>query len=134
MGNELDNPMDVELMAASLRSSAADLPLFLEVLASKLTNSLPTQTIITRHSSLFSRNHPIKEIKVMLGEYQYRLLQERSTPLLASRAKIVRGITLKTDALPLDQWIQEFATSLAQFAAESAIARSALERFLIEGA
>jgi len=73
----------------------------------------------------------VKEIAVSLGDYQYRIGRERQGPLLAQRAKVVRGIVLKTEQIPVEQWIEELAGGLAQVAANSAQARAALERFLI---
>ncbi len=131
MSDELSEPMQVEVFAASLRADYTDVKAFLEALAVKLAGSLPNNTTVTRHSSLFSRDHPVKEIAVSLGEYQYRIGKERQGPLVAQRAKIVRGIVLKTEQIPVEQWIEELAEALAQFAAHSAQARAALERFLI---
>jgi len=131
MNDELSEPMQVEVFAASLRADYTDVKAFLEALAVKLEGSLPNNTTVTRHSSLFSREHPVKEIAVSLGEYQYRIGKERQGPLVAQRAKIVRGIVLKTEQIPAEQWIEELAEALAQFAAHSAQARAALERFLI---
>ena len=131
MNDELSEPMQVEVFAASLRADYTDVKAFLEALAVKLEGSLPNNTTVTRHSSLFSREHPVKEIAVSLGEYQYRIGKERQGPLVAQRAKIVRGIVLKTEQISVEQWIEELAEALAQFAAHSAQARAALERFLI---
>jgi len=131
MNDELSEPLRMELFAASLRADSTDVKAFLEALATKLEGSLPNQTIVTRHSGLFSREHPVKEITVTLGEYQYRISRERQGPLVALRAKVVRGIVLKTEQLPVEQWIDELAGALAQTAAQSAQARAALERFLI---
>ena len=131
MNDELSEPLRMEMFAASLRADSTDVKAFLEALASKLEGSLPNQTIVTRHSGLFSREHPVKEITVTLGEYQYRIGRERQGPPVALRAKVVRGIVLKTEQLPIEQWIDELATALAQTAAQSAQARAALERFLI---
>ena len=131
MNDELSEPLRMEMFAASLRADSTDVKAFLEALATKLEGSLPNQTIVTRHSGLFSREHPVREITVTLGEYQYRITRERQGPLLALRAKAVRGIVLKTEQLPVEQWIDELAGALAQTAAQSAQARAALERFLI---
>ena len=131
MNDELSEPLRMEMFAASLRADSTDVKAFLEALATKLEGSLPNQTIVTRHSGLFSREHPVKDITVTLGEYQYRISRERQGPLLALRAKVVRGIVLKTEQLPVEQWIDELAGGLAQTAAQSAQARAALERFLI---
>jgi hypothetical protein len=78
-----------------------------------------------------SREHPVRAIAVTLGDYQYSIIKERKGPVQTSRAKVVRGIVLKTDLIPMDQWISELARSLADEAARSMQARVALEDFLL---
>ena len=131
MHDELSEPLQVEMLAASLRASSTDLSAFMVALATKLEGSLPHQTTVIRHSSFFSREHPVKEIAVVLGDYQYRISREKQGPLMTQRAKMVRGIVLKTEQKPMMQWIDELAAALAQEAAQSAQARAALERFLL---
>jgi len=131
MHDEVDRPLQMEILAASLRADTTDLKAFLEALAVKLEGSLPNHTTVTRHSSIFSREHPVKEINVTLGDYQYRISRERQGPIITQRAKVVRGIVLKTDQIPLEQWIEELAAALAEVAASNSQARIALERFLL---
>ena len=131
MSDELSEPLQVDILAASLRADTTDLKAFLEALASKLAGALPNQTVVTRQSRLFSREHPVREIAVMLGEHQYRISREQQGPLQTLRAKVVRGIVLKTERLPMEQWIDELASGLAQEASQSSQARIALERFLL---
>jgi len=131
MHDELSEPLQVEMFAASLRADTTDLKAFLEALAAKLEGSLPNQTQVMRQSSLFSREHPVKEIAVTLGDSQYRIVRERQGPIMTSRTKVVRGIVLKSDQIPMEQWIEELATGLAQESTRSAQARAALERFLL---
>ncbi len=131
-GEPLQEPLQMELLAASLRADSTDNKAFLEALATKLAGSLPNQTTVIRHSSIFSREHPVKEITVTMGDYQYRIGREKQGPILTQRAKVVRGIVLKTEQIPMDQWIDELADALAHEAANSAQARIALERFLLQ--
>lgn len=139
MSKELDRfsdnlpgePLQVDLLAASLRADMSDLKAFLEALAVKLEGAMPEQTVVTRQNKLFSRVHPVREILITLDDYQYRISHEQGKPLLAQRAKVVRGIVLKTDQLPMEQWIGELAEALARQAEKSAQARVALERFLL---
>lgn len=131
MPDELSEPLQVEMLAASLRADTTDLQAFLEALATKLAGALPNSTVVTRQNKLFSREHPVREIAITLGEYQYRISHEQQRPLVTLRARVVRGIVLKTEQLPMDQWIGELAGDLAQEAAQSAQARNALERFLL---
>ena len=132
MHDELGEPLQMEMLAASLRADSTDVKAFLEALASKLSGSLPNQTTVTRHSGLFSREHPVKEINVSLGDFQYKISRERQGPVMTQRAKVVRGIVLKTEQIPMEQWIEDLASGLAQIAASNAQARSALERFLLQ--
>src|SRR6202521_4129726 len=125
MQNLPGEPLEMELLAASLRADSTDSRAFLEALAVKLEGSLPNQTTVTRHSSIFSREHPVKEINVTLGDYQYRISRERQGPIITQRAKVVRGIVLKTEQIPMEQWIKELAQALAEVAAHSAQARMA---------
>lgn len=125
-------PMQVELFAASLRADSTDIKAFMEALAVKLQGSLPNQTTVARQSGLFAKEHPVKEIAVTLGDYQYRIAREKQGPIITQRAKVVRGIVLKTDQIPLEQWINELASSLAEEASNSAQAHAALERFLLQ--
>jgi hypothetical protein len=130
MHDELSEPLQVEMFAASLRADSTDIRAFLEALAVKLEGSLPNQTQVKRHRSIFSREHPVNEIVVTLGDYQYHIMRERQSPLITFRTKVVRGIVLKTDQIPMEQWIEELAESLAREAAQSAQAHRALARFL----
>lgn len=144
MSDELGEPMSlqpmplepgslqVDLLAASLRADTSDLKAFLEVLAVKLEGALPHQTTVTRQSRLFSRERPVREILITLGDYQYRITRDQQgTSLTTARAKVVRGIVLKTDQLVMEQWIEELAEGLALQASQSDQARKALERFLL---
>ncbi len=131
MSDELSEPVQVELFAASLRADSTDLKAFMEALAAKLEGALPDRTQVTRRNSLFAREHPVREIVVTLGDSQYRIVRERQGPVIASRAKVIRGIVLKTDQLPMEQWIEELATSLAYESTQSAQAHAALQRFLL---
>lgn len=124
-------PLQVDMLAASLRADATDLKAFMEALANKLAGALPNSTTVTRQNKLFSREHPVREVVVTLGDYEYRISYAPPKPLLTQRAKIVRGIVLKTEQLRMDQWIVELARDLAQEATQSAQAHAALERFLL---
>jgi len=131
MQDEPSQSMQVELFAASLRADYTDVGVFLEALAAKFQGALPTHTSVTRHAGLFSREHPVKEIAVTLGEFQYRMSKERQGPLLARRSHLVRGIVLSSEQIPVEQWIEEIAEALAQFAAHNQQAHTALSRFLL---
>ena len=132
MSDEISQPMQTELFAASLRADKNDLKTFLDALAIKLEGSLPDHTKVTRQGGVFSRERSVKEIVVTLGENRYRIGREKQGFLIAVREHMVRGIVLKTEQTTVDQWIDELSGALAQLASQSAQSRAALERFLLQ--
>jgi hypothetical protein len=114
-------------VAASLRADAGDLATGLEVLAAKLERALPGRVRVER-GGVF-RGKRVERVDCDLGETRYSLAAGRGLPE-ARRAKVVRGVTLKTEELDLDAWIQALARELAEEAQTSEQARLALGRLL----
>lgn len=128
--NPLDQGMEFELFAASLRADATDTTAFLEALATKLGGALPQRVQVERGGGLFSHAHPVRRIAVRLGEWEYNLLAEAGNALTASRTHAVRGITLKSEPLNLDAWIEMISADLADLAQTSMQEHAALRRLL----
>jgi hypothetical protein len=123
----MDDSADFELLAASLRADSSDLDAFLPSLATKLCNALPDQVDVER-GGLLGRGR-IRCIKVFVDEHRYELQCGRGQ-LRPSRARVVRGIVLKTEELALDEWIDALSRDLADEAGTSERSRLALERLL----
>lgn len=122
--------MQFELLASSLRADTADLNAFVEALAVKLVGALPGRTSVQRKSGgLFSRSSRVSRIAVDLDQGRYELVSNGGR-VQASRGKIVRGIVLKTEPLPLDAWIDALSQDLTEEAQTSEQGRIALERLL----
>jgi hypothetical protein len=119
-----------EVLASSLRADAGDGKTFLEALATKLGGALPTRTQVQRESHLFSSQKPVKLISLEIGEFRYQIGHQHGT-LAAQRTRVVRGIALKTEALSVDQWLDELTQALLQLAQQSAQDRAALQRMLM---
>ena len=124
-----DAGMGFELLAASLRADASDTGAFLNALAIKLEGALPQRTQVERSGGLFSHAHPVRRLSVNLGEWVYLLALEGGE-LAAERTHAVRGIALKSEALGLDEWIDDLAEDLAALAQRSAQDHAALQRLL----
>lgn len=118
-----ENGLDMELLAASLRADQADLPAWVDVLGGKLAAALPGRVKLHRGGLL--GNGPITGLAADLGAWRFLLRLEHSQTV-AERAHIVRGIALKTEAVPLDAWIESLGAALADLAATSARERAAI--------
>ena len=64
-----------------------------------------------------------------LGEDTFTL-SLAGTGAQTARARAVRGVVIKREALPIDQWLQALGQALAAEAQRSEAARQALEHLL----
>ena len=125
-----DNDQDFERLAASLRADSGDVSTFLEVLAVKFQGALPGRAKIDYQSSgVVRRTKTVRRIALEMGDDRFELIRERGA-VVARRTRGVRGITLKSDQLSLDGWVEELTRALVQQGSSSAQDRQALERLL----
>jgi len=119
-----------ELLAASLRSSGSDLGVFVEVLADKLEQALPGRVVVERRGlRRFSKEKRVARIEVSLGDNRYTVLA-RGGVLETRCAKVVRGVVLKSEVLPLAGWLEALGRELAVEAEASEQSRLALDQLL----
>jgi hypothetical protein len=120
--------IEFELVAASLRADSDDSRAFLAALATKLTGALPDHTRVREGGGLFGKKR-VSEIEVDLGETRLTVA-DRSGRLVATRSKAVRGIVLKNEEIPLDEWIDILSEAVTQQATSTEQGRLALQRML----
>jgi hypothetical protein len=121
---------DFELLAGSLRASSGDLKIFVEVLADKLEQALPGRVVVERRAvRRFSKEKRVARIEVTLGDNRYIAVSQDGR-VETRWAKAVRGVVLKTEALPLDAWLEGLGRGLALEADASEQSRLALEQLL----
>lgn len=120
--------LDVEMVAASLRADAADLGVFLEVLASKLSEAIPQGVRVLHQGGLFGPKK-VRRVEVVLGEHVLHI-ERAAGGLRAGRTHYVRGIALKTEALAVEHWVDELARQLTEHARVNSAAREALGRLV----
>jgi hypothetical protein len=122
--------ISVDLLAASLRASSSDLNTFVEVLADKLEDALPGRVQVGRRSTRFlGKEKRVERLQCDLGDQRY-LLAARAGSVEVRRATAVRGVVLKTEELPLGEWLDALAAGLADEARTSEQAQLALQRML----
>ncbi len=122
--------MGFEVLASSLRADVGDLRAFMEALAVKLEGALPGQTSVERKGGgLFSGQKRVQRIVVDMGDMRFELSIDGAR-VQAKRSRAVRGIVLKSDQVPLDEWIEDLSRLLTEEAQRSEGARLALERLL----
>ncbi len=122
---------DVDELAASLRASSGDLGVFVPVLADKLERALPGRVRVERRRvKLLSSERRVARIECELGERRYDLVSVAPGRLEGRRCTVVRGVTLKTEPLALEAWIEALAADLAEEAEASEASAIAVQQLL----
>ncbi len=122
---------DFDLSAAGLRADGTDLRISVEVLASKLEESLPGRARVERRGGGLLGRGPkrVRQVRIELGGngYQLTVTDDR---VEGFRERQVGGISIKRESLTPDQWVAALTADLQAEAERSAEARAALERLL----
>jgi hypothetical protein len=127
---EMADDLEFDLDAAGLRADGAELLVGVEVLARKLEDALPRETTVRRRNKrLFGGGKVVESVEVRLGTTRYRLDVDRER-IGCERSQEVRGVVIKREPLELADWVGALTAELSEQAADSAEARSALQRLV----
>ena len=127
----MSDPSEIELAAAGLRADAGELSALLEALAAWLEQSVPQLTKVQRkRAGLLDSRKLVTGLVCQVGPESFALERE-GTGLSARRARPVRGVTLKTETLPLATWLDALQTALLREAQVSETSLSALRSLLM---
>ena len=126
----MDEGFSFDLSAAEWRRSLVDEKAYVHALATRLSQALPDKARVEYDHSLFSKEETVRSIEVQFETTLYRLRFDRRHGATTERAKVVRGISLKTETVPFSDWLSELSQELEAYAKEHESARESLERFL----
>lgn len=131
MTDDPDQPewLKFGVAAALSKQYSQDQREFLSLLATMLQAAMPGSAETKMRGGLFSKK-TLQAVSANLGEYRYTLEDPGHGPLRATRTRIVRGIALKTEEIPVEDWVRELGACLDETARASAAAREALSRLV----
>jgi hypothetical protein len=141
-----DNPADeapmdalaIQVAGAMARQYASDSRSFLNHLARVLVSALGQDSVEVKRSGLLGGDsRPVRRIAVEFteeaGARASRYVIEATNPrgtLAPTRVQIVRNITLKTEPLTVEKWIEEVGAAIAAEAEQHRASRDALNALL----
>ncbi|MBY8879684.1 hypothetical protein [Actinacidiphila acidipaludis] len=125
----------LDLLAAALRSDAADLDVYARVLTETLADALPPDSVTVARKRgvadrLAGRDGRVERVEVVLGEQRLVLDLAGGRPQ-GQLCKEVRGVVLSRRPVALDEWVRELAGAVMVRARSDARARAALERLVL---
>lgn len=128
MEDNFNQALTVDVLAAALaidRQESGDL---LELLVRKLKRFLPGNTQVQRSWFGFGA---IKTVTLCFDDYHYQISRERYGSIAARMNKVIRGVSIKSTEISLEEWSQKVAEALAETAARDAKVRDALSQFIL---
>lgn len=124
-------PGDFDLSAAWYRKAQGDLRAFLEGFATRLDGAIPGHvTVERRRDGLFSKTSHVVKVTIDAGPAVYVLGLENNH-LSALRAKSVRGVTLKSEAMDVPEWLRSLNDDIQRLAERTGEAHGVLHDFLM---
>ncbi len=120
-----------DLHAAFLRRAQTDIRSFLEAFAQTMEQSLPGRVEVRRKKdSLFGKTQHVVGISIHLGATRF-VLENSEKGLRPIRSSEVRGVVLKSEELPLPEWLTGLNKELGALSAGMDDAQAALHDFLM---
>jgi hypothetical protein len=126
-----ERPVDLDLLAASLRADSSDLSAFVESLAAKLEEAVPGRVRVERRRNGMFGPKTVRSVSVDLADRRLELRAEGGA-VQTRCAKLSGGIVLKNEAIETDAWLAMLSEALAAEADRSEATRKALERLLTQ--
>ena len=129
--SELDRGDALDLAAAEVRADSGDLEALVSALAVRLQAALPRMVSVKRRriGGFRSKETEVAAIALAVDDARFELVRVPAG-FECTRHAVVRGITLKRERLPIEEWIAEVVAAVARTAAVGEKARLALERLI----
>ena len=99
----------------------------LDQLATFLEATLPRQTSVRRTLGVLGPRRATG-LSLEIGGMRYELVDAKG--LQANRTRVVRGVAVRSEALPVEEWLTEVSGALSAELERTGSGRAALERLL----
>ena len=125
-------PLDIDLLAASLRSDSADVGAFVEGLAVKLQTCCRAGRECCAGAASCSVRSSWRTISIDIGDERLELSRSEHNAIETQRCRLSGGIVIKSESIDTDAWMHVVGALLSAEAQRSEQTRQALERLLTQ--
>jgi hypothetical protein len=129
---QMDGSYDLNLAAASLRSSSSDVHLLLKALCHELADTLGARLKIQRGTGRLRKSETITSVQITMANELFEAAIEGSS-LRCAVGHFSGGVRIRNESVDMDEWIIRLLGALQDEAAHSESARRALENIVIGG-
>jgi hypothetical protein len=122
----------VGLAGVLLSRYRQDQQALLDQLGRFLEGTLSQETSVKRTLGVLGPRHATA-VTVELNGVRYTLQRAKRGGLEGTRTRVVRGVAVRTESLPIEAWLEELTQALGAELDRTSSGRSALERLLQGG-
>lgn len=130
--DQFDQALQLEVLAASLKSDRKEIGELVETLAGMLQTAIPEAVTISRGGWFMSRNRVLDELSVGFDEMHFHIVRQKHGSFTACSKRLVRGVVLKTTEISLEQCIDQILGQLETLAKTNVEARRSLNKFVLK--
>jgi hypothetical protein len=128
----MDDSMDLELAAASLRADGSDVRILVKVLADQLSDALGSRLEVKRSGGRLRKSDQIRSIRIVMGSDQFDAEVDGDV-LVCTVGHSSGGIRIRSEKVTVDAWLARLLGALKVEADHSQAVRKALESMVIGG-
>jgi hypothetical protein len=129
---QMGDSYDLTLAAATLRSNSSDVHVLLKALCDELSDAVGDRLRVQRGSGRFRKSDTITSVQITMGNDAFEATVDGST-VRCTIGRVSGGIRIRSESVPMDEWIVRLLGALQAEAAHSDAARQALENIVIGG-
>jgi hypothetical protein len=122
---------DLSMAVSQLASNSTDLRIMLKLLVSQLSDALGSRIVVER-AGRFRKSDEIKSVRIALGDDTLEAVVDGGT-VRCSIGHSSGGIRIRSEQVPMDEWLTRLLSTLQAEAAHSEQTRMALENIVIGG-
>lgn len=129
---DMDNSYDLNMAAASLRSSSSDVHVLLKSLCDELSDTLGERLTFQRGAGRFRKSDATTSVQIAMATDRFEATVDGAA-LRCSIGHYSGGIRIRSEVVDMDEWIVRLLGALQVEASHSEVARHALENIVIGG-
>jgi len=132
--NEPDDSLNetTDVLAAVLSQELGDSRVLMSFLARKFEGPLSHRMTVRKGGGWLSKDKSVEEISFRFTGWEYRIVRRPEGSLETTVRQEVRGIVLKTEAVPVEQWVRDLAGELAQEVQRMNVSQQTLSQWIKE--
>jgi hypothetical protein len=121
-----------DVLAALLSRELGDSRQLMNFLARKFEGPLSHRMTVRKGGGWLSKDKPVEEISFRFSGNEYRIVRRPEGALETTVRQEVHGVVLKTEAVPVDQWVRELAAELAAEVQRMNVSQQTLSQWIKE--